>query len=280
MPEATQKPGPVDSRNEVIERLESATVARLVPGVELRHLVGERNGARNLFTGLLTIEPAASYRLYVRPVCESLVVVEGECAVEVEDRRYRLSERDAITIAAGRPRRIENLSSTLPASIHVSLPRSSPEQTWVNGRFAALDQKPKSPGKPGSEWLCRNQPGDRFELAARAWFQDLFGEALGRPGTCGGYGIFEAGARLPCHRHEFDESITIIDGTATCIVAGRRHELSDHATALVPQGLCHYFINLTLKPMTMIWVYAGDRPDRIVMDEARCHPESAHPQPK
>ena len=55
----------------------------------------------------------------------------------------------------------------------------------------------------------------------------------------------------------------------------RRHELSGNATALVPQGLCHYFINLTLDPMAMIWVYAGDKPDRIVMDESYCHPEKA-----
>ena len=41
----------------------------------------------------------------------------------------------------------------------------------------------------------------------------------------------------------------------------------------MPQGLCHYFINLTLNPMAMIWVYAGDKPDRIVMDELYCHPE-------
>jgi len=27
--------------------------------------------------------------------------------------------------------------------------------------------------------------------------------------------------------------------------------------------------------MAMIWVYAGDRPDRIVMDETLCHPEKA-----
>ena len=53
---------------------------------------------------------------------------------------------------------------------------------------------------------------------------------------------------------------------------GERHELSGNATALVPQGRCHYFINLTLEPMAMIWVYAGDKPDRIVMDETYCHP--------
>jgi hypothetical protein len=25
--------------------------------------------------------------------------------------------------------------------------------------------------------------------------------------------------------------------------------------------------------MAMIWVYAGDMPDRIVLDESYCHPE-------
>ena len=54
---------------------------------------------------------------------------------------------------------------------------------------------------------------------------------------------------------------------------GGADELSGNATSLVPQGLCHYFINLTLEAMAMVWVYAGDKPDRIVMDESYCHPE-------
>ena len=147
-------------------------------------------------------------------------------------------------------------------------PRATPEQTWVNGRFTAVEQPAGATGRAGSERLCRNDPAARFELAPSARFQDLYNADLGAQGICGGYGVFEPGARLPCHRHEFDESITIVQGTATCVVEGQRHELSDNATALVPQGRCHYFINLTLEPMAMIWVYAGDRPDRIVMDEA------------
>ena len=47
----------------------------------------------------------------------------------------------------------------------------------------------------------------------------------------------------------------------------------------MPQGRCHYFINLTLAPMAMIWVYAGDKPDRIVMDETFCHPERVKGEP-
>ena len=86
----------------------------------------------------------------------------------------------------------------------------------------------------------------------------------------GGYGIFQPLGRLPCHLHDFDESITIVEGTATCVVEGRKYQLSNCATALAPRGRCHYFINQSKGPMAMIWVYAGDLPQRLVLDEKCC----------
>ena len=262
-------------RHEAIQEVASAKATGIVPGIELTALVGTHNGARNLFTGLLTMAPRSSYPVYARTCTEATIVVVGEIAVDVEDRRYRLGTTDAISIPRGLPRRLVNLSASRPALLHVSLAASNPAQTWVNGRFNPVEQPVTSTGLSGAERLCRNDPAGRFELAPRALFQDLFGGELGAAGICGGYGIFEPGARLSCHRHEFDESITIVQGAATCVVQGRHHELSRNATALVPQGLCHYFINLTLDPMAMIWVYAGDKPDRIVMDESYCLSEKA-----
>jgi quercetin dioxygenase-like cupin family protein len=84
----------------------------------------------------------------------------------------------------------------------------------------------------------------------------------------GGYGLFYPGGRLPAHVHDFDESICIISGTATCIVEGRRYAMSDGATALQPRGRVHYFVNESAGPMEMLWVYAGPRPERIVVDES------------
>jgi quercetin dioxygenase-like cupin family protein len=234
---------------------------------------GSHNGARNLFTGLITLASGASYPYYVRRFSEALILLDGEVAVDVEDQRYRLGPLDSINITAQRPRRLLNLSAGRLATLHLSLASAVPDQTWVNGRFAAVEQPGNAIGRAGSERLCRNDPAARFELAPRALFQNLFGAELGTQGICGGYGVFEPGARLPCHRHEFDESITIVQGVATCVVEGRRHDLSGNSTALVPEGRCHYFINLTLEVMTMVWVYAGDKPDRIVMDEIFCHPE-------
>ena len=266
-------PAWASDRREAVQTVPGAKLTVLVPGVDLRPLVGDHNGARNLFTGLLTLAPKASYPLYTRPFTEVSVLLDGQVAVDVEDRRYKLGPFDAMTVPSNLPRRLVNLSTSRPALIHVSMAASAPAQSWVNGRFTPVEQPAGATGQPGAERLCRNNPRVRFELAPRALFQDLFSAELGSQGICGGYGVFEPGARLPCHRHEFDESITIVQGTATCVVEGRRHELSGNATALVPQGLCHYFINLTLAPMAMVWVYAGDKPDRIVMDESYCHPE-------
>ena len=273
MTTSTQRTWAADERSEQIQRPEDSKITVVVPGVELCPLTGAHRGARDLFTALLTLRPGASYPLYMRPFTEALVLVAGTASVEVEDRRYRFEPLDAITIAARVPRKIVNLSSDQPAVVHVALAAGAPEQTWVNGRFTVADQVAGETGRVGVERICRNDPTARFELAPSAYFQDLYNADLGSQGICGGYGLFEPGARLPCHRHEFDESITIVQGVATCIVEGQRHELSGNATALVPQGRCHYFINLTLEPMAMIWVYAGDRPDRIVMEEAFCHPD-------
>lgn len=262
-----------DERDEHIECPGDHKPTIVVPGVELCPLVSAQLGSRDLFTALLTLGPSASYPVYTRPVTEVLILIEGDAAIEVEDRRYHVKPIDAMTVAPRVARRVVNLSTSRPAVFHVALAAGAPEQTWVNGRFSVVDQPASATGRPGSERVCRNSPAARFELAPRTRFQDLFNAELGAQGICGGYGLFEPGARLPCHRHEFDESITIIEGTATCIVEGRRHELSGNATALVPQGRCHYFINLTLEPMAMIWVYAGAMPDRIVMDETFCHPD-------
>jgi quercetin dioxygenase-like cupin family protein len=266
-------------RQEMIQSFESSKVSVLALGVELRMLVGAHNGARNLFTGVMTLAPGASYPYYVRPFSEALVLLDGEAAVDVEDRRYRLGRLDAVSVAPQQPRRVANLSTGRLAVLHLSLASAVPDQTWVNGRYSPIEQPATAIGRTGSERLCRNDPAARFELAPRALFQDLFRVELGTRAICGGYGVFEPGARLPCHRHEFDESITIVEGVATCVVEGRRHDLSGKATALVPEGRCHYFINLTLQTMTMVWVYAGDRPDRVVVDESFCNPGQAKSRP-
>jgi len=93
---------------------------------------------------------------------------------------------------------------------------------------------------------------------------------MGSQGICGGYGRFDRGTSLPCHVHEYDESISIVEGKAICEVAGRRTTLSNCETAVIPAGLPHRFINDFNEPMAMIWVYAGDMPTRKLVDASLC----------
>ncbi len=116
--------------------------------------------------------------------------------------------------------------------------------------------------------MTRHRTAKRFEAGKGASFIDFFNRRL-IPGLemSGGYGLFQPGGRLPAHLHDFDESISIVQGEATCVVEGRKYTLSDYATALQPRGRVHYFINQSSAPMAMLWVYGGPLPERLVVAE-------------
>ena len=44
---------------------------------------------------------------------------------------------------------------------------------------------------------------------------------------------------------------------------------------MVPRGRVHFFINETEAAMGMIWVYAGPRPERIVVDDVNATVEGS-----
>jgi quercetin dioxygenase-like cupin family protein len=258
-------------RREAIQTVAAMTPERFGPGIGLRPLVGAHNPAHNLSTTLIDLEPGVHFGYFSRPCCTAVTVLSGEVVIDVEGHAYHLGPLDCITIPAGLARRTTNGPSA-PAQLHVSHAHNAPALTMIAETFPETIAPDSSHGREGKERITRGRPESRFALAPNAMFQDYFNAELGSQGICGGYGLFDPGARLPCHRHEFDESISIVQGRATCVVEGRQYELADNATALVPRGRCHYFINQSDQPMAMIWVYAGNMPDRIVMDEAYCHP--------
>jgi quercetin dioxygenase-like cupin family protein len=257
-------------RLEIIQSQGSSKPITLVPGVELRPLIDAQSGATKLFTGLLTLAPGAAYPPYVHSFREALTLLEGEAAVDVEARRYRLRALDTVVVSPRRPRAALNLSPSRPALLHVSVGSSTPDQTWVNARFRPIEQTPDSTGQSGAEQIRRRPPQLPGAAAPQPSVHDLFKSEGGPDGICGCHTTFQAGARLPCHHHKCDESITVIQGSATCVVEGRRHDLPRLTSALIPRGLRHYVINLTLDPMAVILVYAGHEPDQLVVDERFC----------
>jgi len=264
-------------RMEVMTPIGSGKFFDIEPGVRLECLVGAHNGARGLTTGLVTIAPSASLTYHTHEFAESITLLEGRGLAAVEGREYDLQPLDNVVIPRGPAHLVRNLSDREPLHLHVALASESPARTLVADDFPRRSMPADATGIAGAERVNRFKTAERSEAGPNTSFIDFFNETL-VPGIemSGGYGLFHPSGRLPAHVHDFDESICIIEGHATCVVEGRRFAMSDGATALQPRGRVHYFINESDGPMAMIWVYAGPSPIRIVVDE-RCATAEGNP---
>jgi 2-dehydro-3-deoxyglucarate aldolase/4-hydroxy-2-oxoheptanedioate aldolase len=264
------------NRPEVMNPVGSGKKIEIDRGVVFECLVGAHNGAKNLTTGIVTFAPSARLAYHTHEFTESVTLLEGQAVIEVEGRRYDLEMLDNVVIPPGIAHHVFNASSNRPAVLHVAMATSNPSRTLVDRSFSRKAVQELIDGFPGAERVNRHRTAKRFEAGAGATFIDFFNKDL-MPGIemSGGYGLFKPGGRLPCHIHDFDESICIIQGTATCLVEGKRYTMSDNSTALQPRGRCHYFVNESKEAMAMIWVYAGPVPERLVLDESNCTPAGA-----
>lgn len=232
-------------------------------GVEFDCLVGKHNQARNLTTGLVTFQPGAVLPYHLHPFTEAITLLRGQAAVEVQGRRHDLMPWDNVVIPPQTAHLARNLSSKEPSVFHIAMPTDNPTRTLVDPATVSA----KEGVKP--ERVHRFQTMPRFEAGPNTEFIDFFNrDMIPNIEMSGGYALFHPGGRLPAHLHDFDESISIITGSAICVVEGKRYPLADFGTALVPRGRIHYFINESPQPMAMIWVYAGPSPERIIVDES------------
>jgi 2-keto-3-deoxy-L-rhamnonate aldolase RhmA/quercetin dioxygenase-like cupin family protein len=241
----------------------------LQAGVGVRPLVGAHNSARRLTTSLVTLQPAASLDYHTHPFSESITVLSGQLEMLVEGRVYKLGPLDNITIPRWLPHAAHNPDSSTPARLHTAMASDTPARTLVSQSFTEVEMPADSTGLPGAERVTRIRTAVRVQgVGPNAACIDHFNADL-LPGLemSGGYAWFLPGGRLPAHLHDFDESICIIEGQATCLVEGQSHQLQNCQTAMVPRGRVHYFRNDSDMPMAMLWVYAGPRPERILVEE-------------
>ncbi len=109
------------------------------------------------------------------------------------------------------------------------------------------------------------------ELGDGVVVQILTGDDSGSNNLRVGTATFRPDAGLPCHTHDFDESITILSGEATIFVDGQRTLMRARDTAFVPAGSPHRFTNdHPTDPMVMLWVYAATSTARNLVDPALC----------
>jgi quercetin dioxygenase-like cupin family protein len=199
-----------------------------------------------------------------------ITLLSGRARLLVEGRRYEVNQYDAMHIPAGVPHAVHN-DATGSSLFHSAFASAAPAREIVESAFLIVDLADTT-SRP--EHPTRFRDAQVYELAPHARFRDLFAARFGSRGICGGYGLFEPGASLPCHYHDYDESITIVEGHAICQVAGSEYPLTDNDTACVPRGRPHRFINRSSRPMAMLWVYAGGEPDRVIVDQCLCEGSS------
>jgi 2-keto-3-deoxy-L-rhamnonate aldolase RhmA/quercetin dioxygenase-like cupin family protein len=262
-------------RGEVINQPGKGPQIELEKGILLDCLVGAHNQARRLTTGIVSLEKGALLPYHAHSVGESITVLEGEVLFAVEGRTYRLGRLDNITVPAGLAHRVLNPSGAT-ARAHVALASDSPDRIPIDEPFPESKMPDDSTGIRGKEHVVRFESARRYEAGPHTEFIDHLNSDL-IPGIemSGGYGLFYPGGRLPAHLHDFDESICIIEGRATCNVEGRKYSMSNRETALQPRGRVHYFVNESDDRMAMLWVYAGPQPERILIDEKWTQPGSS-----
>jgi quercetin dioxygenase-like cupin family protein len=249
----------------------------LAAGVALREFVSQACQARGFSTGTATLEPGAVLPYHTHSFSEAITLLQGVAQVAVEGRTYQLQPFDCLHVPVGVAHEVSNPSAKSPMLALWAFASATPSRDLVETRFTVQPRGQSNP-KPGDpESIVRFAEAEVYELSAGADFRDLFAGRFGSVGICGGYGKFRPGSSLPCHVHEYDESITIVEGQATCLVQGNRYQLSDCDTAFVPEGRPHRFINQTDVPMAMIWVYAGTEPGRALVESSYCDGTLAWP---
>lgn len=257
-------------RPEVMNALGNRPEIEIAPGIAFDCLVGKHNRGKKLTTGQVTFQKGATLPAHSHTFTESITLLHGSAYVEVEGRNYTLHRLDNVVIPAGLVHAVRNASNSEEAVFHIAMATDEPTRTLVTKFFPRRTMPNDSVGFDGAERVNRFASAKRFEAGPNTEFIDFFNSEL-IPGIemSGGYGLFHPTGRLPAHVHDFDESICILSGQATCVVEGRRYQMQNYETALQPRGRVHYFINETQGTMEMLWVYAGPKPERIVVDE-RC----------
>jgi len=201
---------------------------------------------------------------------EAVTILVGEASIAVEGRNYLLRPFDCIHVPEGLAHEVENVSADAMLVAHWAFATSVPSRELLEDRFTVENRRLGSPLSGDPEHIVRFADAQKYKLADGTQFCDLFAGRFGAVGICGGYGEFNPGCSLPCHIHEYDESISIVTGEAICEVMGKRYRLSNCDTAFVPRGRAHRFLNESQSPMAMIWVYAGREPARTILDISYC----------
>lgn len=110
----------------------------------------------------------------------------------------------------------------------------------------------------------------------------LVTRGIGSTSMLNGITEFEAGASIPMHSHNCEESVLVLDGECIAVIDDARHTLGPHDTTFIPGGVPHRFINASqISPARIFWTYASVDATRTMVATGETHAISAeHPDSK
>jgi quercetin dioxygenase-like cupin family protein len=69
----------------------------------------------------------------------------------------------------------------------------------------------------------------------------------------------DPGVGIPSHTHEFEEVVTVLEGTAEVWLDARREVVGPGTTVFIPTGAVHGLVNVGTEPLKLQFVIASNR---------------------
>jgi quercetin dioxygenase-like cupin family protein len=114
-------------------------------------------------------------------------------------------------------------------------------------------------------------PSNEGRSFADLTFEVLSVKSPGEIPVLVGRASFPPSAGIPCHAHSCDETVTVLQGSAVCHVAGHTYTLGPYETLHVPARTPHCSANAsTSEDMVMLCMYNSAQVDREVLDGEQC----------
>jgi len=94
----------------------------------------------------------------------------------------------------------------------------------------------------------------------------LLTKKTGATSFINGMTVFPANGSVPLHKHNCDESVLVIEGSAIAEIAGGEHHLGRGDVIFIPEGVHHRFRNSSSSDeMMILWTYASIDADRTII---------------
>lgn len=94
----------------------------------------------------------------------------------------------------------------------------------------------------------------------------MVSQGVGARDFLNGITAFPAGAAIPEHFHNCDESVMILQGSAVAHIDGEQYPVGVGDTSFIPAGIPHFFQNASeTDELHIFWTYASVDADRTIV---------------